>query len=111
MELIFYETVNGRCPVADFLDGLSIKMRKEILVDLETLMGPLFQDTRVFKKLTGSKLWEFRYRAKGMQFRILCGMTRQELVLLHAFQKQTQKLPRHEIEIAEQRFKDYISRR
>lgn len=36
-EIIFYETADGNCPVIDFIDGLSKKMREKIFKSLDIL--------------------------------------------------------------------------
>ena len=36
-EVIFYEKVNGDCPVEDFLSGLDVKMRAKMVGLLEIL--------------------------------------------------------------------------
>lgn len=95
---------------------------------MEALTGPQFdkvlwvlgvvQDMQVvpsqyFQKLSGtSGLWEVRIQHGGNEFRLLGffdGLS--AVVLVSAFSKKTQKTPPHEIELAETRKRDYLSRK
>jgi DNA-binding XRE family transcriptional regulator len=55
------------------------------------------------KKLTG-KLWELREESRTDIYRVIyCFVTGRRVLLIHGFQKKTQRTPRGEIEIAERR--------
>jgi len=57
-------------------------------------------------------LWEVRVNFGSNIFRILCFFDGSEIIVLtHAFQKKTQKIPRQAIEIAEKPMKDYFKRK
>lgn len=57
------------------------------------------------------KLFEMRIKDKAGISRILFFThTGRKLILLHGFAKKTNKTPKREIEIAEERMKDYLSR-
>ena len=64
------------------------------------------------KQLTGrKKLFEIRIKDKTGINRILYFThTGKKFVLLHGFTKKTDKTPQREIETAEERMKDYLSR-
>lgn len=36
-EIIFYETVDGKCPVTDFINNLPLKMREKVFKTIELL--------------------------------------------------------------------------
>lgn len=65
-----------------------------------------------FKKLVNTDdLWEVRTIFSGNIFRILCFFDGDQVVVLaHAFQKKTQRTPRHEIKLAETRKVEYKKR-
>ena len=57
-------------------------------------------------------LWEVRVNFGSNIFRILCSFDGSKIIVLtHAFQKKTQKIPRQAIEIAEKPMKDYFKRK
>ena len=57
------------------------------------------------------KLWELRARTSGGTYRVIYfAYVGRRFVLLHGFVKKTQRTPRREIRIAEQRMVDYVSR-
>ena len=68
---------------------------------------------KFFKKLNSTDdIWEVRVRHANNIFRLLGFFDDDELIVLnHAFIKKTQKVPKKEIKIAEQRKKNYFLRR
>lgn len=66
-----------------------------------------------FKKLEGARdIWEVRADFGGDAFRLLGFWDAgQFIVLTNAFAKKTQKTPDREIALAEQRKRDYLSRK
>jgi len=68
---------------------------------------------KFFKKLKAADdIWEVRVQYGNDIFRLLGFFDGNELVVLnHAFTKKAQKIPNKEIKVAEQRKKDYFSRR
>ena len=109
----YYETTDGRCPVREFVDGLSPEGQAKyiFITRLLTEYGVLVREPYV-KRLTGrKKLFEIRIKDKTGISRILYFThTGKKLVLLHGFTKKTDKTPQREIETAEERMKDYLSR-
>jgi phage-related protein len=68
---------------------------------------------RYLKKLEGREdLWEVRAEFGGDAFRLLGFWDAGRLIILtNGFAKKTQKTPEREIALAEQRKRDYLSRR
>jgi phage-related protein len=105
-----FETDAGRCPVADYIVEVE-RFRPErakiatTFAMVETV--PQLPST-IFKKISGrGNLWEVRVK----EHRFLGFFHRSDLlVLVHAFGKQTQKTPRHDIEVALARREAYISK-
>lgn len=63
------------------------------------------------KKVAGHDFWELRTSAEGNIYRTFYfAYTGKRFVLLHAFQKKSQKAPKQEIETAEARMRDYLRR-
>lgn len=109
----FYTTVDGRCPVKDFLDSLPVKVAQKatwvlkLLEDLDTV------PSSYFKKLTGTEeIWECRITYGSNAYRIFCFFAGSSVIVLtHGFMKKSQKTPKAEIEKAEAMRRDYLSRR
>ena len=63
------------------------------------------------EKVTGRDFWELRTRIKGDIYRIFYfAYTGKKFVLLHGFQKKSQKAPGKELQ-AEDRMRDYLKRK
>ena len=109
----YYETIDGRCPVKEFVDSLSHEGQAKyiFITKLLTEYGVLVKEPYV-KQLAGrKKLFEIRIKDKTGISRILYFThTGKKFVLLHGFTKKTDKTPQREIETAEERMKDYLSR-
>jgi phage-related protein len=111
-EIIFYTTDFGDKPVEEFLAGLDSGTRAKVVRTLEMLRTQQFVSSKFWKKLHGrDSLWEVRVEYAGNIYRILALWYKgNRLVLLHGFQKKSQKTPGKEIEIAEQRMKRYLQK-
>lgn len=109
----YYLTVQGECPVKEFVDSLSHEGQAKyiFITKLLTEYGILVKEPYV-KPITGhKKLFEIRIKDKTGISRILYFThTGRKFVLLHGFTKKTEKAPQREIETAEERMKDYLSR-
>ncbi len=109
-EIIFYETDLGDKPVGDFLAELEPAPRAKTVHTLELLRTLPFVPSKFWQKMRGTEnLWELRVEYAGNIYRILaCTYKGNRVILLHGFQKKTQKTPQKELEIAEQRKKRYL---
>ena len=112
-EIIFYRTESGNSPVEEFFDSLQPKQAQKVAWTLQLIEELDVFPIRYFKKLVNTDgLWEVRAPAGGNTFRILGFLDGNHLVVLsNAFQKKTQKTPKREIKLAEQRKRDYLNRR
>jgi len=111
-KIIFYRMESGRCPVEEFLDSLESKQAQKVVWVLQLMEELDIVPAQYFKKLVGSDdIWEVRVQMGNNIFRILGFLHGAELVVLnHAFQKKTQKVPPAEIQVAEKRKRDYLAR-
>lgn len=110
MKILFFCKKNSnKCPVKEFVEKLQSKDRAKVLACLKSVEELGFDCPRVqFRQIQG-RLWEIKVRSTSAGFRIFyVGIKANVLVLLHAYQKQSQKAPRKEIEIAEQRMFEVI---
>ena len=112
-EIKFYKTKTGKIPVKDFLDSLSSKHAQKVIWVLELVESLNQVPVQYFKKLKNTDdLWEIRVRAGSNSFRILGFIDNEEFVVLtNGFSKKSQKTPKKEIDLAEQRKADYLFRK
>lgn len=106
MKITFYTTFSGRSPVLDYIKDLPKKERARLLEALDQIEQNSFDSVRVqFRQIEG-KLWEIKISAHRV-FYVL--VEREEMVLLHAYKKQGQKMPLREREVAIKRMKEVLS--
>lgn len=112
-QVLFYKTQSGKSPIADFLDSLNVKQAQKVAWVLNLIENSKRVPKEYFKKLTGtSGIWEVRVQTGSNIFRLLGFIHNGRLVILtNGFQKKSQKTPKNEIQIAEQRKSDYLLRK
>jgi phage-related protein len=109
--LVFYTTTNGDEPVREFLESLDQKTQVRFEWSLEQLRVLNVQARAPLVKHIEGKLWELRRASSGNIYRVMYFFfTGRQIVLVHGFQKKTQKTPRSEIALAEQRMADFLKR-
>lgn len=108
----FYETVDGKCPVQEFIDSLEPKMEAKIISMLEILEERGNVLRLPYSKYLGDGIFELRCKFSSNITRTLYffyeGAT---IVMTNGFVKKTQKTPPLEIALAKRRRKDYIERK
>ncbi len=110
-EVVFYETARGNRPAEAWLreQGPKVQARFARIFDLLEEHGTTVREPYV-AHLRG-KIWEVRVAQDKIQRRLLYfAAPRRRFVMLHGFVKKTQKTPLKEIDIAEQRMRDYMTR-
>lgn len=112
-EIGFYRTASGHCPVEEFLDSLSARQSTKVTWTLQLIEELEFVPKQYFKKLVGTDdIWEVRVNAGRNTFRLLSFFDGPRFVVIsHAFAKQTRRIPRSDIRLAEQRKQDYFRRK
>ncbi len=112
--IIFYEDRKGRSPVRDYTNALAMKSDKNSQIKFNKIQREIGflteRGTRigapVVKHLRG-EIWELRPLRDRILFAAWVG---DSFVLLHTFQKETQKTPPDEIEQAERELSDFKER-
>ena len=102
MEIVFYG--KNKRPVYEFISALSSADQAKVIACLKNIEDLGFDCPRVdFRQIDG-KLWEIKIRGISGGFRIFyITLKGNKLVLLHAYQKKSQKAPSKEIEVAKKR--------
>ena len=109
--IVFYVDENGNSPVEDFLRHLDTKTRTRFTWSLEQLRLRNVQASEPLVKHIEGKLWELRRASSGNIYRVLYFFyTGRQIVLLHGFQKKTEKTPHGEITLAQKRLESYMAR-
>lgn len=102
--IYFYQTARGEKVVKEFVKNLQVKTMAKVFQNIDLLMihGP-FLGMPYSKRLI-KEIYELRIRGRE-DVRILYSFSGKNIYLLHAFRKQTRKVPGKEIRMAEERKK------
>lgn len=99
----------GRSPVEEFLDSLDQKTKARFLWSTEQLRVRNVQAREPLLKHLEGNLWELREESATNIYRVVYFFfTARRIVLLHGFQKKSQRTPRSEIEMAHPRQADFL---
>ena len=111
-EIKFYKTFSGKSPIEDFLDSLSSKEAQKITWVLTLIEEMETISTKFYKKLVNSDgIVEVRTQIGKNNFRLLGFEYKDTFVILtNGFKKKDQKVPKSEINLAQQRKNEYLSR-
>ena len=113
-KITFYEDRKGRSPVRDYTNQLALKNDKNSQIKYQKIQLNIYHleesGTRAPKKFVKhvrGEIWELRPLRDRILFAAWVG---DSFVLLHTFQKTTQKTPPAEIELAERELADFKER-
>jgi phage-related protein len=101
----FYRTAAGASPVEKYLDGLERKEAEQVFAAILDVEVHGLEGSALHLRPIDGKLWELKVSAQRVFYVVVTGP---ELVLLHAYRKQSQKAPRGEIEVATRRMKEAL---
>jgi phage-related protein len=96
----FYATGSGRKPVREWLMDLSREDRRQVGIDIQRIEfgWPLGMP---YCRSLGQGLWEVRSNLAGGRIaRVIFFIHEREMILLHGFEKKTQKTPTQDIALA-----------
>ena len=111
-EIKFYKLSSGKSPVENFLDSLSSKEAQKVTWVLSLIEEMETVSTKFYKQLSNCDgIIEVRAQIGKSNFRLL-GFEYQGtfVVLTNGFKKKDQKVPKSEINLAQQRKNEYLSR-
>ncbi len=110
--VIYYKAASGDQPVKSFIEAQPGKVQAMIRKGFR-----LLRERNVslgmphVRKMAGRDFWELRTRFSGDIYRTFYfAYAGRKFILLHAFQKKSEKTPTKELEIAEARMEDYLQR-
>ena len=100
-----YQTSSGRSPVEDYIEGLPKNEQEEIYALFEDLREYGLDAPLVSMRQIRGKLWEIRISRHRIFY---VTIEAEVMILLHAYKKQGQKAPVHEIETALRRMDEIL---
>lgn len=103
MQVKYWETYSGNCPVADDIEKQPAKLQQKIVwtIGLLEAVGMALEEPHLKKLRSG--LYELRVRFSNLRYRILFVIKNGVAWLLHSFVKKDWAVPKHHIETALQR--------
>lgn len=102
----FYQTASGRVPVEDYLNSIHPDVRSAVSEAIRDIGQYGFKTLHAdFRHILG-KLWEIKIDTNRIFYVMI---HREKMVLLHAYKKQSQKMPRRELKVAIKRLKEVLS--
>lgn len=108
---VYYAEEGGDEPVREFLASLDRRTQARFDWSIEQLRLRNIQTREPLVRHLEGRIWELRRESDTNIFRLLyCFLPGQRILFLHGFQKKTQKTPRREIEVAEERLQRFLSR-
>jgi len=109
--VIYYETSEGKCPVTDFIDSRSKRNQAKVmsLISLLEENGPTLP--RPYADLLEDGIHELRIKLSGDQVRVLYFFCYKDFIILtHAFNKTTDKVPKSEIKKTKKFREDFLKK-
>ncbi len=109
--VLFYIEDNGRSPIEEFVLGQNERTQARLRWSIEQLRARNISAREPLVKHVQGKLYELRVESQANAYRVLYFIfTSRRIVLLHGFQKKTQKTPSREIAVAVKRMRRFIER-
>ena len=105
----YYTNPDGKSPIKDFIDSLPLKAKARTVKSLDLLESYGIQMGEPHVKNVGRKLWELRVKAEEGIFRFFFTVKKNRIIiLLHGFQKKSERIPKRELGIAIRRMKEIV---
>ena len=108
---IQYLAKPGFSPIEEFIEELDIKTQAKVLDVFDQVETQKEPSIKIYKKLKGTDgIWEIRIFFNKNKYRFLCFRHEGKLVILtNAFLKKTDKTPKKEVKLAEQRKFEFLT--
>jgi phage-related protein len=102
LEVVFFRTEAGNEPVREWLRGLIREDRRTVGEDIKTAQFGWPTGMPLIRKLS-TGLWEVRSHVSNGIARVMFTVDGQTMVLLHGFQKKSQRTPPADLMTAKRR--------
>lgn len=113
LQAVYYRALDGSEPVNDFIDRLSVKRQVALdnQIDRLNMLTPSNPHLPFpHSSQVEGELRELRCHFGRELYRILYRRSRNLIILLHIFRKDSGKIPRADIETAKSRWRDFRAR-
>jgi phage-related protein len=109
----YWRNESGKAPVEQYIDSIDNKKeRAELFTLLKGIQENGTDAIGVAFRNIDRKLWELKIKSHSKQHRIFYVVLRgNEMILLHAYLKKSQKAPLKEIQVAQKRLKTVLTLR
>ena len=108
--VVFYVEASGHEPVREFLVGLDLRTQARFDWSIEQLRLRNVRAREPLVRHLEGDIWELRRESDGNIYRLLYSfLSGRRILFLHGFQKKTQKTPRQEIDLAQQRLARFLT--
>jgi phage-related protein len=108
----FYKTADGKKPVAEWLNALDDERAQSVAMGVrffEEYPNPVVPK-KFFEKTT-AHIWEIKVHHGNEQFRLLSFIENDAIIIaVHGFAKKSMDLKKQDLQLAEERRKNYIQR-
>jgi phage-related protein len=105
----FFLDRRGNSPVEEFLGSLDAKALARFYLSLQQLERRNVHAKEPLVRHLDNQLWELRLESRTNIYRVIYFFfTGRRIVLLHGFQKKTQKTPTRDIATARRRLKEFL---
>ncbi|MFH1326456.1 MAG: type II toxin-antitoxin system RelE/ParE family toxin [Candidatus Falkowbacteria bacterium] len=109
LRLHFYRNINNKSLIEDFFYSLDKKVRAKILVYINMLISQGGRLKFPYARHMEDKIWELRVDFDKNFYRIFYFIfDGEKIILLHGFNKKTNKTSSKEISKAKNYYKDYL---
>ena len=109
--IVYYESIDGQCPMREFIDARSEREQAKLLSWIELLADRGPDLPRPYSDLLEDGIHELRVTLSGDQIRCLYFFCyRRFIVLTHAFVKTTGQVPEAEIRKTQEMRVDFLNR-
>jgi phage-related protein len=106
----FYKFLNGNSPVLDWFRAQDSKVKAKLARIFDLLQEQGTAVGKPYVALLKDKLYEIRIEQDTNIYRVLyIAYTGKRFILLHGFQKKTQKTPKKELDLAKERMKTFLA--
>jgi phage-related protein len=105
MEIAYYQTSRGDRPVEEYILALPAREQAAVEAVLLLLAAHGFSAPGIICRHIEGKLWELKVGPHRILYIVMVGP---EMVLLHAFKKQSRKTPKKELDLARTRMKEVL---
>lgn len=110
-DIDFYETLDGRCPVVEFIESLDTKMKAKVLRTIDLLADNGIYLRGPYSESLGNGIYELRIKQGSDITRVLYFfLIGRKAILTNGFVKKSQKTPPEAIALAEKYREDYERR-